>query len=92
MIILIVVIALVGGFKPAVEAVKIAGTAFLSMFTAILPFLEIEQEILTKVVAIAIIQILCGLGFYVGHKSKKRIFKGVSVMADIISTILLIVG
>jgi len=91
-LIIIAIIALIGGFTPAIEAIKLAGTAFLSMFAAILPFLGLEQTILTKVVAIVIIQIICGLGFYLSYKAKNAIFQAISVIADVISTILLIVG
>ena len=89
---IVVVLLLVGGFSAAWEFIQAFAYGFLKIFVAILPFLDLEQVLLCKVVTILMVQILCGLGFYVSHKAKLRIGKIVSGIADAIATILLLVA
>lgn len=92
-IILIALVALeAGGVALFWEVIQTAASAFLSMFVSILPFLDIEQKILCKVVTILIVQALCGLGFIISWKTEKKIGQIVSGVIDIILTILLLIA
>ena len=89
---IVVILLLVGGFSAAWEFIQAFAYTFLKIFVAILPFLDLEQVLLCKVVTILIVQILCGLGFYVSHRVESKIGKIVSGVADAITTVLLLVA
>ena len=90
---IIVVFALfTGGVAFAWEIVRTFAYAFYSMFVAFLPFLDLEQAILCKVVTILIVQILCGAGFFVSYSVESTIGKIVSGIADVIATLLLFIA
>ena len=90
---IIVVFALcTGGIAFAWEFIRTFAYAFYSMFVAMLPFLDLEQAILCKVVTIFIVQVLCGAGFYISHKAESKIGKIVSGVADAITTLLLFIA
>ena len=81
-----------GGIAVAWEIVRTFAYVFYSMFVAMLPFLDLEQAILCKVVTILIVQVLCGAGLFISHKTKSKIGKIVSSVADAIATLLLFIA
>ena len=90
---IIVIFALyTGGIAFAWEFIRTFAYAFYSMFVAMLPFLDLEQAILCKVVTIFIVQVLCGAGFYISRKAESKIGKIVSGVADAITTLLLFIA
>ena len=90
---IIVAVALVAGGLPlAWDVIKLVAHSFYTAFVAILPFLDLEQAVLCKVVTITIVQILCWSGFWVSCKAEITIGKIVSVIADAIATLLLIIA
>ena len=91
-IIIVVILLVVGGFSAAWEFIQAFAYGFLKVFVALLPFLDLEQKLLCKIITILIVQILCGLGFYISYKAKSKIGKIVSGIADAISTLLLLVS
>ena len=94
-LLIIVVVAIIlcaGGFALAWDIVKTVAYAFFSTFVALLPFLDLEQEVLCKFVTILITQVLCGAGFFVSYKTKSIIGQIVSGMADAIATVLLFIA
>lgn len=90
--IIFIFILLTGGFSSAWDFVKIVASTFLTVFVAILPFLDLKQVILCKVITILIVQILCGSGLYISHKAEKNIGTIISGLIDVIATILLIIA
>ena len=92
-LVIIIICALsVGGISLAWELIRTFAYAFYSIFVALLPFLDLEQTILCKVVTIIIVQVLCGAGFFVSYRTESRIGKIVSGVADAIATILLFIA
>jgi ABC-type enterochelin transport system permease subunit len=90
---IIVVFALcTGGIAFAWEIVRTFAYAFYSMFVAIIPFLDLEQTLLCKLITILIVQVLCGAGFFISHKTESKIGKIVSSVADAIATLLLFIA
>ena len=92
---LLVIIAFVvwgSGWQAAWAFVQNLAYTVYSLFVMLLPFLDIEQTIICKIVTIVIVQILCGAGFYVSWKTESGIGKIVSGIADVISTILLLIA
>ena len=90
---IIVIFALsAGGIAFAWEFIRTFAYAFYSMFVAMLPFLDLEQAILCKVVTIFIVQVLCGAGFLVSSSAESTIGKIVSGVADVVATILLFIA
>lgn len=90
--IIVVFLLSVGGITCAWEFVRTIAYVFFSMFVAIIPFLDLEQAILCKVITIIIVQLLCGAGFYVSYRAESTIGKVVSGIADVISTFLLFIA
>ena len=88
----VLIVELFGGFSLLWEVISVFATAFFEMFVALLPFLDLEQVILCKVVTIVIVQVLCWAGFYISHKTEVGIGKIISAIADIIATILLLIA
>ena len=89
----IIILALcVGGFAFAWEILKTLAYTFYTFFVSLLPFLDIEQMVICKIVTIAIVQLLCGAGFWVSRKTESTIGSVVSGIADIIATILLLIA
>ena len=82
----------IGGVSLFWEVISIFATAFFEMFVALLPFLNLEQVILCKIVTIVIVQVLCALWVYISSKTESRIGKIISAIADIIATILLLIA
>lgn len=91
-IVLLIIVLLVGGVAVAWDAVKLFAAAFMNVFISILPFLDIEQPIICKLITILIVQLLCGAGFYISHKVESTIGKIVSGIADVIATLLLFIA
>ena len=82
----------IGGFSLAGEVISSFAFTFYSFLVSILPFLSLEQTILAKLVTILIVQIICGLGFYISHRTEVTIGKYVSGAVDAIATILLLIA
>lgn len=90
---IIVAVALAaGGLSLVWDVIKLVAHSFYTAFVAILPFLDLEQTLICKLITIIIVQILCGAGFFVSYKTKSTIGKIVSVIADAIATLLLIIA
>jgi ABC-type transporter Mla maintaining outer membrane lipid asymmetry permease subunit MlaE len=81
-----------GGLAFAWDIIKTFAYAFYSFLVAIIPFLDLEQAILCKVVTIFIVQVLCCSGYYMSHKAESTIGKIVSGIADVIATMLLLIA
>ena len=89
----IIILALsVGGVALAWEIIKTFAYVFYTSFVSLLPFLDLEQKVICKIVTIAIVQLLCGAGFWVSNQTEFTIGSVVSGTADIISTILLLIA
>ena len=91
-LVITVVLAHNSGWCTAWEFLKTLAYAVYSFLVMLLPFLDIEQTIICKIVTISIVQILCGAGFYVSWKTQSKIGKIVSGIADAISTTLLLIA
>lgn len=81
-----------GGWKAVWEGIQAIANAVYNFFVMIIPFLDLNQPIICKVVSIVVVQILSALGFYISYKSEVQIGKIISVIADIISTLLIIIA
>ena len=92
LIIVLIAVLCIGGVSLFWEVISVFATAFFKMFVALLPFLDLEQVILCKIVTIIIVQVLCWAGFYISHKTEVGIGKIITVIADIIATILLLIA
>ena len=92
--IIVVAIAVLacGGLSLAWDVIKTVAYTFYSTFVAILPFLDLEQKVLCKLITIVIVQVLCGAGFYVSHRTESFVGKIVSVVADAVATLLLFIA
>lgn len=90
--IIVVFVLCTGGIAFAWEIVRTFAYAFYSMFVAFLPFLDLEQTLLCKLITILIVQVLCGAGFFISHKTEVRIGKIVSGVVDAIATLLLFIA
>ena len=82
----------VGGFSLMWDVISAFAYTFYSFFVALIPFLSLEQTILAKLISILIVQIICGLGFYVSYRTEATIGKIVSGAVDAIATILLLIA
>ena len=71
------------------EMIRTVAYSFFSIIVACLPFLDIEQTLLCKAVAIIIFLFLGYLGVFV---SKNKVVSFVSGVADVISIILLFIA
>ncbi len=92
LIIVLIAALCIGGVSLFWEVISVFATAFFEIFVALLPFLDLEQVILCKVVTIVIVQLLCALGFYISSKTESRIGKIISAIADIIATMLIFIA
>lgn len=81
-----------GGIPLAREILHIIAEVFYSFFVTIIPFLDLEQAVLCKVVTITIVQILCWSGFWVSCKAEIKIGKIVSGVINAIATLLLLIA
>lgn len=88
----VAVVLVGGGLSLAWDVVEMVATSFYSTFVAILPFLDLEQTALCKIITIAIVQVLCAAGAVISVKTKKKIGVVVSAIADLIATILLLIA
>ena len=92
-IVVIAVLAFaIGGFSLLGQFIHAFAYSFYSMFVAIIPFLDLEQTLLCKLITILIVQALCGAGFFISHKTESKIGKIVSGAADAIATLLLFIA
>ena len=92
-IVFIIIVALsVGGVSLAWEVVEVLAYTFYTFFVALLPFLDLEQMVICKIVTITIVQLLCGAGFWVSRKTESTIGSIVSGIADAIATALLLIA
>ena len=90
---IIVAVALAaGGLSLAWNVIKTVAYTFYSTFVAILPFLDLEQPLLCKLITIIIVQLLCGSGFYISHKTEATIGKIISGVVDAVATLLLFIA
>lgn len=90
--VILVLLFLAGGIAAVWEFVCDFAYIFFKAFVEILPFLDLEQVILCKIVTILIVQILCGLGFIISRKTELKIGKFVSVIIDAIATLLIFIA
>ena len=89
----IIIVALIGGGLPlAWDVIKMAAHAFYAAFVAIIPFLDLEQTVLCKIITIVIVQILCGAGIVISIKTKKKMCVVIGAVVDAIATILLLIA
>ena len=95
-IIAIVVLSLmmfnIGGWNAVWEVIQTIANVVYRFFLIIIPFLDLTQPIICKVISIIVVQILSVLGFYISYKSEVQIGKIISVIADVISTLLIIIA
>ena len=82
----------IGGFPFEWQILHTIAYSFYSMIVAIIPFLDLEQTLLCKLITILIVQILCGAGFFISHKAESKIGKIVIGVADAIATLLLFIA
>ena len=90
--IIVIFILFTSGIVQAWEFICKVAQLFYSMLLSFLPFLDLEQVILCKVVTILIVQALCSAGFLVSHKAESMIGKIVSGVADAVATVLLLIA
>lgn len=92
LLIIVIFIILGSGWQAAWVFIQNLAYVVYHFFIMLLPFLNIEQTLICKIVTISIVQILCGAGFFVSWKTQSKIGKIVSVIADAISTALLLIA
>ena len=61
------------GWPAAWEFIRTLAYAVYSFFVMLLPFLDIEQMVICKIVTILIVQLLCGAGFLISSKTESTI-------------------
>lgn len=80
------------GWGIAWNFVKDVAYVFYYFLVMLLPFLDLKQIIVCKVVTILIVQLLCGIGFYISRREERKIGTIVSGVADLIATALLVIA
>ena len=90
--IIIVAALYIGGTDMAWDIIHTLAYSFYSIFVSIIPFLDLEQAILCKIVTIVIVQVLFLAGIWISDKTEITIGKIVSGIVDAIATLLLIIA
>ena len=81
-----------GGWKAVWEGIQTIADVGYRFLVMIIPFLDLTQPIVCKVITIVIIQILSGLGYYISYRAERKIGKIISAIADIIATLLVVIA
>ena len=91
-VVLLLMMFNIGGWDAVREAIQSVANVVYRFFVMIMPFLDLTQPIVCKVITIVIIQILSGLGYYISYRAERKIGKIISAIADIIATLLVVIA
>lgn len=81
-----------GGWKAVWEGIQTIANVVYRFFVIIIPFLDLTQPIICKVVTIIVVQVLSALGYYISYKSEAQVGKTIVVVTDVIATILMLIA
>ena len=90
--VLLLMMFYIGGWNAVWEVIQTIANVVYRFFVMIIPFVDLTQPIICKVITIVIIQILTGLGYYISHRAELKIGKIISAIADIIGTLLVVIA
>ena len=91
-VVLLLMMFNIGGWNAVWEVIQTIANVVYGFFVMIIPFVDLTQPIICKIITIVIIQILTGLGYYISHRAELKIGKIISAIADIIGTLLVVIA
>jgi uncharacterized membrane protein len=91
-VVLLLMMFNIGGWNAVWEVIQTIANVVYGFFVMIIPFVDLTQPIICKVITIVIIQILTVLGYYISHRAELKIGKIISAIADIIGTLLVVIA
>lgn len=91
-VVLLLMMFNIGGWNAVWEVIQTIANVVYGFFVMIIPFVDLTQPIICKVITIVIIQILTGLGYYISDRAEVKIGKIISAIADIIGTLLVVIA
>ena len=84
-VVLLLMMFNIGGWDAVREAIQSVANVVYRFFVMIIPFLDLTQPIVCKVITI-------GLGYYISYRAERKIGKIISAIADIIATLLVVIA